>query len=398
MNFLLTTTLRLPGNKRMPLPVLIWFSLAAAAIIAEALRDPVNNYLIFTGVFKHLVHQQNLYAPYPNEYWDLNHYGPFFSFVIAPFTIFPTKLGVVLWSLTNAAVLLWAIKKLPFNQKTFLTMVLICTMDMMTSTHNEQFNPMLSGWMLLSFALVEQKKDFWATFFIAAGFMVKLYGIAGVAFFLFSTDKFKFAWSLVFWLVVMFCAPMLISSPSFIVNSYYDWYQSLAAKNAQNMDGSTFAMAQDICVMGMIRRIFHPGWFSNWMVLLPALLAFGLPLLRFKQYDNIGFRLRYLALVMLSVVIFSTSAESSTYVVAIPGVAIWFVLRRRPVSAWNIALLVFVVAVTSFSPSDLFPKYLRNHYVAPYSLKSLPCFIVWLLLIGEVAFKQCETPKTAIAV
>lgn len=376
------------------MPVLIWFVLAAAAVITEALRDPINNYLIFKGVFRHVVHQTNLYAAYPNEYWDLNHYGPVFSFVIAPFVVFPNWLGVILWSLTNALVLFYALRLLPFNRKTFLGILLICSMDMMTSTHNEQFNPMMAGWLILSFALVEKEKDFWATLFIAAGFLVKLYGIAGIAFFCFSQHKGRFAWSFLFWLAVLFCLPMLLSSPAFIVQTYHDWYVALVAKNAQNMDGSTFAMAQDICVMGMIRRIFHPAWFSNWMVLAPVALLFALPLLRFSQYASRGFRLRYLALVLISVVIFSTSAESSTYVIAIPGVAIWFMLQPRPVAPWVIAVLVFALVLTSFSPSDLFPRYLRNHYVAPYSLKALPCFVVWLLLIWEVSFHHFTTAKT----
>lgn len=395
MNFL-TMSLRLPGKKRLPLPVLIWFTLATVAVVVEALRDPVNNFLIFKGVFWHLLHQTDLYAAYPNEYWDLNHYGPVFSFVIAPFVAFPTWLGVILWSITNALVLFLALKMLPFNNKSFLAVLLICTMDMMTSTHNEQFNPMMAGWLILSFALVEKEKDIWATLFIAAGFMVKLYGIAGIAFFVFSRHQFRFVWSLAMWLVVLFCLPMLLSSPAFIIQSYESWYHSLVVKNAQNMDGSGFALAQDICVMGMIRRIFHFSWFQNWMILAPAVLAFALPLLRFSQYKFVEFRLRYLALVVLSVVIFSTSAESSTYVIAIPGVAIWFMLQPRPVKPWVIAVLVFAVVLTSFSPSDLFPKYLRNHYVAKYSLKSLPCFIVWLLLVKEVAFQQI-TPSKSIA-
>jgi hypothetical protein len=36
------------------------------------------------------------------------------------------------------------------------------------------------------------------------------------------------------------------------------------------------------------------------------------------------------------------------------------------------------MALTSFSPSDLFPKFIRDEFIKPYSLKALPCVLIWL--------------------
>ena len=49
------------------------------------------------------------------------------------------------------------------------------------------------------------------------GTMVKLYGIVGLAFFLFSKHRGKLVMWLAIWAAVMFAAPMLISSPEYVV-------------------------------------------------------------------------------------------------------------------------------------------------------------------------------------
>lgn len=393
MNFLLGS-LRLPNKRSIGIPVLLWFALAFAAVLAETLRGSINNYLIFKQVFWHVVHQVNLYTDYPTEYQDTNHYGPVFSLVIAPFAILPNWLGVILWSMVNAWILFYAIGRLPIGVKQVQVVILVTALELMTAIHNVQFNPMLTAWLILAYVLVEEENDFWATLFIAAGFMVKLYGIAGLLFFVFSRHKLKFVLSFFFWLVVLFCLPMLLSSPSFIVQSYYDWLDALVAKNTKNIGDLTVSNMQDICVMGMIRRIFHPAGFADWMVLLPAAALIVLPLLRFRQYASEAFRLRYLAIVLISVVIFSTSAESATYVIAVAGVAIWYILSyQRVPAAWVHAVLICMLLFTSLSPTDLFPAYVKRHLIRPYSLKALPCFVVWLLLIGEVSLRQFTLSK-----
>jgi len=79
------------------------------------------------------------------------------------------------------------------------------------------------------------------------------------------------------------------------------------------------------------------------------------------------------------------------------GVALWYINSERPVSALDIALLIFALILTSLSPSDFFPRYLKDHYVDPYALKALPCFLIWLKIIYETLFRKF-TNKDIIAV
>ena len=75
-----------------------------------------NNYLIFKQVFWHVINQLPLYIHYPNEYFDLNLYGPTFSLVIAPFAVLPTWWGMLLWLVALTLLLFVAVRHNVFTQ------------------------------------------------------------------------------------------------------------------------------------------------------------------------------------------------------------------------------------------------------------------------------------------
>lgn len=378
---------------RISLIAIVWFVLAAIAVLLEISRgrDAINNYLIFKGVFTHTVAQLPIYIEYPAEYEFTNHYGPFFSLIIAPFALLPDVIGCFLWTVINAAVLFYAIRKLPISLTKQNLILAIGLIEMMTASHNVQFNTMLTGWIILSYVFVKEEKDIWAALLVVAGFYVKLYGIVGIVFWCFSKQKIKYLLYVVFWLIVLFCLPMLLSSYNYIIQSYWDWYNTLVIKNEKNSNAIANNFMQDISVMGMIRRVFSYHNLSNLTVLIPAALCYALPLLRWKQFAQQAFQQTYLALALIGVVIFSTSAESATFVIAVFGVAIWFIVQNT-ISKWTLALLIFTLVLTSLSATDLFPESIRMNFVRPYSLKALPCFLVWLVLVFQLLKKDFSTP------
>lgn len=182
----------------------------------------------------------------------------------------------------------------------------------------------------------------------------------------------------------MFIAPMIISSPDFVISQYIEWYKDIAEKNSENM----FALMQNISFLGMIRKISGSAEYSDLPLILGGLIIFGLPYLRFGQYKHAAFRQALLASVLMFVVLFSTGSESSTYIIAFMGVAIWYITAPWKRSTLDIVLMVFAFILTSMSPSDLFPKYIRVHYIHPYALKALPCMLIWLKLSYEMCTKN----------
>lgn len=368
-----------------PFILSLWFGLSLFAVIKGVLVNDgtthnYNNYIIYKHNFLNLIQQHSLFGPQPQFYFDLNHYGPVFALIIAPFSFFPDKIGVILWVLFNTWILFKAVMMLPLKQSGCLIILLINANSMMGSSGNVQVNPFITALVIFSFVFIRNKQDFWAALFIMVGTAIKLYGIVGLAFFFFSDNKLKLILSMLFWAAVLFVLPMLFSSPSFIITTYHDWYPDLQAKNLANVTSHRAYM----CVMGMISSLFHIKNLSNLVVLIPALLIFGLSYFKIKYRSNVQYQLLMLASVLIFTVIYSSGSESPTYIIAFIGVAIWFVNLQRPVSVFEWFLLVFALLITSFSNSDVIPRYIRVNYIMPYALIALPCLMIWLKIIYEI--------------
>ena len=343
-----------------------------------------NNFLIFKYVFWHAWNGTSLYAFYPEEFADCNHYGPFFSLVIAPFAVMPLFVGLLLWLIALSMFLYIAIRKSQFTKYQQLFILWFCAHELLTALYMQQFNIAIAAIILLTYYCIEKEHDWWAAFFIMFGTFVKLYGIVGLAFFFFSKHKKEFVCALLFWTFVMFVAPMVFHGYNYIVGQYHEWYESLSAKNADNMFGG----GTNISLIGMVRKITHCASFSDLWIILPGLLMFGIPYLRFSQYKNMAFRQTLLASVLMFVVLFSTGSESSGYIISFVGIVIWYTAAPWQRTSWDVALLVFAFVLSSLSPSDLFPAYIRKEWVQPYALKALPVTLIWLKLCYEMYTKD----------
>jgi len=371
---------------------IFWFLVPFVAVLLEIGRGDshINNFLIYKNVFWHTLHQQNLYSFYPAEYMDKNHYGPLFSILIAPFALLPNFIGATLWAMLNVWVLFYAVHKLPVSIWGKNIILLICLIETLTAVQNLQFNPMLCSWILLTYVCIKEDKLGLAAMLIVAGTFIKLYGIVGIPFIFFTKDYRKLIAYLILWAIIFFCLPMFISSPEFVTQSYFDWYQSLLEKNIENISSYQSSGMTDISAMGFVKRVTGFYKLPNFYFTIPAGILMLLPLYRFSKWKDIKFQLSYLAQLLIGLVIFSTSAESPTYVIAVTGFGIWYVLNAPKPAKWMYILLMFVLVLTVFSPTDLFPRYLREEFVVKYSLKALPCFIAWLTISFHLLFAKFE--------
>ena len=367
----------------------LWIALSVIAAVLKYNRTD-NNYRIFRGVFWHTLQGTSLYAEYPLEYYDVNHYGPFFSLIIAPFALMPIPLGLVFWCIALSLTLYFAITRSTFSSWQQMFVLWFCSETLLTSLFMQQFNIAIAAIIIASYALIEKEREFWAACLIVLGTFVKLYGIVGLAFFFFSRHKGKFVLSLLFWGVVLFVAPMIISSPDYVVSQYHEWVVCLVEKNGENLA----SQAQNISALGMVRRVLGNPQYSDLLILAPALVLFALPYLRFKQWSNEGFRMTLLASVLLFTVLFSTGSESSSYIIALSGVCVWYFAAPWQRGKADIWLLVFVFLLSSMGSSDLYPRVVKREYIQAYSLKALPCLIVWLKLCWEMMVKNYQpTPQ-----
>jgi len=370
----------------------LWTLLAVVAGLTKIAPHRHNNFLIFRGVFWHTIQKLSLYDFYPTEYNDHNHYGPIFSLVIAPFAVVPDAIGLLGWLVVLALGMYYAVRRLPLEEGRQIFLYWFCAHELLTALQMQQFNIAIAAIIIGSFAAIEKGREVTAAFLIVLGTFVKLYGIVGLAFFFFVKRKPRFILALIGWSVVCFVAPMLISSPEYVIGQYVEWYERLAAKNGEN----TFSLMQNISLLGMIRKISGSASYSDLLVILPGLALFGLPYLRFGQYRHLAFRYAILSSVLLFVVLFSTGSESSTYIIPFAGIALWYATSPWKRSGWDVALLVFAFVLSSLSPSDLFPRSLREAYVLPYALKALPPTLIWLRLSYELLTRDYAPSKTAL--
>ncbi len=380
--------------------------LGVAAALLKFKVDGYNNFLIFRGVFGHVLDQSNLYAAYPDEYGDINHYGPLFSILVAPFAVVPIWLGLILWNVALAVLLYWADKeysslnfklsnnRAPLGLRTFNFLVWFTANELYTALCMQQFNIAVVAFVILSFVFVEKGKDEWATLCVVLGTMTKLYGIVALPFFFFSKHKGRYIATLLAWIVIGFCLPMFISSPAYVIDQYHEWFIDLVYKNSLNL----MSHVQNVSTLGLIRKVgfglsggaaFWTTYSDKW-ILLVAMTIFAVSFFQVKKWNHIAFRQTILASVLMMINLFSSGSESNGYIIALTGVAIWYMAAPWKRNKWDLALLIFCFIVTSLSPTDLFPRWVWFHVMRPYALKALPVTIIWLQLCVELLTHRYE--------
>ena len=99
-----------------------------------------------------------------------------------------------------------------------------------------------------------------------------------------------------------------------------------------------------------------------------------------------------LASVLIWIVIFNHKAESPTFVIAMTGVALWFIKGEK--NPMNIALLVLALLFVSLTSTDLFPSSLRTSFIQPYAMKAFPCILIWIKIIYDMMLLKTDSPST----
>jgi len=378
-------------DKRFVISLFILIALITG--LKQYFNGSYNNYKIFKHTFLHSLEEKPLFDEYPDEYGDSNHYGPVFALVIAPFALLPDAIGTSLWNIANALILCMGFYSLPLPLKTRSVITLLCAHEALVAMLSFQFNVGLTGLIMLSFSYILTNKEAKSAFAITLGTLIKLYGIVGLAFFFFSRNKINFiVWGLIS-ISILLILPAIISSPEFVIKSYTDWYISLTEKNMHNV---SLTSMQDISLMGIVRRIMQDASIPNLPFLVGGLFLFFLPYLRINQYQYTSFRLMLLSSVLIFTVIFSSGSESPTYIIAFAGVSIWFMIQPSQKHKGILFLFLFAFLLTSMSPSDLFPRYIRNEFIKPYSLKALPCVIIWFTIVYQMLVLDFKNYKNYV--
>src|SRR5262249_29890035 len=143
---------------------------------------------------------------------------------------------------------------------------------------------------------------------------IKIYGILACVLFLFYPQKMKFILYCVLWAAVLAFLPLLFVSFDQLIFLYKSWYKIVAEDHATQYG---------VSLLGLLHTWFNADPDKN-ILALAGLLLLLLPLIRLKQYNESIFRLNFFASLLIWLIIFNQRAESSTYIIAIAGVAMWY--------------------------------------------------------------------------
>jgi hypothetical protein len=331
-----------------------------------------NNYIIFKYSWFHLIHDKNLYTLYPTEHWDYYKYSPTFSLFMGLFAYLPDYIGLSLWNLLNALALFYAIRMLPFNNRTQCLLLWFIANELLTSLSNTQSNGLMCGLMIAAYACMQRRQLLLATLWIVAATFIKVYGAIGFCLFLFYPDKFKFILYAAMWTIIFAILPLTVTSFHTLAWQYQNWLALMKADAVA---------AIGISVSGWLHSWF--GLNSGYLyITLIGIILFLLPFARIRMYKDEVFKLLILASMLIWVIIFNHKAESPTYIIAVTGAGIWYFASPR--ATWRTAVLLFVLIFTSLSSTDLFPPYIKTHFIKPYSVKAVPCILTWCIIFIDL--------------
>jgi hypothetical protein len=382
-------------------PNLVLAVYCLAAVIATVLKlsqgpfeqngfryQPLQDFAIFRNSFLHLIHHQNLYAPFLAEQWDLYRYSPTFALLFAPFALLPYAVGAVLWNLLNAGALFWAVNSVPVldsgqpahsdsvvrDRKIALALWFIF-LAMLTSIQNAQSNALMAALMIGAWNAQEKGKADFSGLFIVLAIFIKLFGVfALLPCLLFGDWKRLLRYTAASGVLFAFL-PLYVLRFGELRLLYQNWYAAVRAFNQVRLG---------ISFMGLLKSWMHLNLPANYVVAAAAVILIVTAIVGRQS------RLLVLASVLIFVTIFNYAAESPSYVIAVSGVALWYFSQPR--TAVNLALLIATFLFAMLSSTDLFSRAVRHDLFEPYVVKALPCILVWIKiqwdLVNRVILKD----------
>lgn len=345
----------------------------------KGLHHSDNNFLIFDAAFRNLRAGRNLYAPHPEQYLDLFKYSPAFAVLFAPISALPDTLALVLWDAINTMLLAWAIVRLMPDRRGDVVLALTF-LEMFGSMQHSQSNSLLAALVILAFLALEAEHPIRAALALAIGTAVKIFPIAGAAMALPRPHRVRFGIALGVVLAVVLALPFLVVAPHEVKAQYASWMALLPR------DAVSDTVAGRGMHTGGVPEQLHL-WFgtrsSPFVVEVIGAVLLVLPLVaRWKRWADPDFRVRFLASLLVFLVIFNHRSESPSFVIAMVGIAIWFAASAP--DALTISVMAATFAIVSLGASSAVPNAVRVGVVMHYRLKTLPCVIAWLVMQAEL--------------
>ena len=341
---------------------------------------PPEIYMIYKQSFLDLIHMKDIYIPVYDDFL----YSPTFPVIMMPFVFLHDYFGSLLWDIMNGVALFLATRVVfPTSDWKKLLLYAVVCVEAVVALQNFQVNALAAALMVFTYAAFEKDKTFLAALCVAVGFFIKLYGLGFAILFLFYPNKKKFILYLAGLCVILFLLPLLFINFDFnhLIFLYKQWLGRL---------GSTIDTEPNI--PGILRTWFGVTSQTVYTVVAAVGLAVSaLPLFRIKQFKEPVFRLLYFSCLLIWVIIFSSKAESQTYIIAMFGIGAWFILQK-PTKGMIIWFIVMFY-LTCLCSTDALPPPIRKKLYNPYGIQAIAPTIMWFIILKELLFENFKGRK-----
>ncbi|PYL04583.1 MAG: hypothetical protein DME32_01525 [Verrucomicrobia bacterium] len=344
-----------------------------------------NNLRIFRSSFVNLVNGRDLYGLYPEQYWDHFNYSPTFALLMAPFAWLPEFASALFWNFCNVFALFAAVCALSLDGRARAIVLWLVGIELLTSIQNFQSNALVAALIIATLVSFERGRPELAAVFVALGAAIKIFGGAGALFIIFYPQKRRFLVAALIATVILFLLPLIVTSFAQLHLQYQSWFAVLKAD---------YFTRHNLSIM---------NWLHTWFGLTspnPLFQFVGaaillLPLLRRDCYADRSFRLRFLGSLLVFLLLLNHRAESPAFILAVAGVAIWYVAAETHL--WRTVFALSVVFATSLVDTDVVPPHIRQSVVTPLLLKTFPCVIAWLVMqIDLLGTGRQKSPLTSL--
>ena len=303
--------------------------LAALQMLLQTRHNPLpggythyNNYVIFRQAFVHLTEGRDLYLHFPAEHFDNFLYSPTFAVLMAPLAPLPVWLGLVLWDLLCAAILVAGVRSIPgLDARARSLFVWFILPEFIGSAQHSQTNPAIVGFLLLALAMAERQRAWAAALLLSLATYVKIFPIAAGLLFLVYPQRIRLvAWT-AGWMVALAALPLLVVSPAELAWQYGNWWRLHTT--------SSHVAGVGLSAEGLLR-----SWFGldppRAVMLGVAGLAMLLPLTNVRAFSRLDFRATFLGAILMWMIAFNHLSESPTFVIAMAGIGLWYFSQPSP--------------------------------------------------------------------
>ena len=307
----------------------LWLLLLyAAGVVVATLQRGVwsrehTTFAIFRQSFFHLAQHQNLYAAYPAEQgaaaMDLFKYSPTAALLFAPLALLPFAVALLMWNLLNAGLLIYAISRLLPERRANLALLLLAP-EVFVAIQSSSSNGLVAALILLAALAYEDGRALRAGSAVLAGAAIKIFPLAAFIFAVFHGERRKALVITVLVSVGLLCLPLIIVTPSQLLDQYR-WWGGMQGSDSRNL---MFGLS----LMRQLREWSSIPW-PNWPIQVLGTAFFLLPLVMQRHLWRCeAFRRQYLCSLLVYVVLFNHLAERQSFIIAATGAVVWFVNRR----------------------------------------------------------------------